>query len=100
VDADCGCGVALVAVVAVFATGAAVVVVATGFAAGAVVVGFAAGGGAVTFFAGTGFFASGIVCAPAVRQVIRAIAPSAVAKWFIDCVRFKRFIWLLLSFRC
>jgi len=95
VAADCICGLALVFVVVVFATGAAVVVVGTGFAAGTVLVAFTAGGGAVTFFTGTGFFAGGAVCAPA-RHAIRAIAPTAPAKWFTVFVRFKRFIWYSL----
>jgi hypothetical protein len=95
----------LVVVVAVFATGAGVVVAvfATGagvavvvFATGAGVAVFAEAGWAATFFAGTGFTGTVVVCAPAVKHAIRVIAPTATAKWFIGCVRFKRVIALLL----
>jgi uncharacterized membrane protein len=84
----------LVVVVAVFATGAGVAVVV--FATGAGVAVFVEAGWAATFFAGTGFTGTVVVCAPAVKHAIRVIAPTATAKWFIDCVRFKRVIALLL----
>jgi hypothetical protein len=87
-------------VTAVPATGAVwlvlVVVAAAVFATGAGVAVFAEAGWAATFFAGTGFTGAVVVCAPAVKHAVRVIAPTATAKWFIGCVRFKRVIALLL----